>query len=312
MGIKIPKFSRDNAKKVLAKAGLSMPKPKELSEEQENILEKNLVWVFASPRSGTSWLANELLTFQTHSMDEPYVGHHLASIGIAQDRQELIESHRKRSSYFFADFYKNTWTFYLRKLILNRIYAQFEDIDKKIIIKEPNGSMGADNIIECTPNSKIIFVLRDGRDVIDSLVDARSKKGWGTKLGAKQINEGNKTQFIERHANLWRIRTELLLSLFENHPSNLCHKVKYEDLRKNTKEELEKIYKFLEIDVPQEKLDEIVSKYSFENIPDSQKGSGKVRRSASPGKWKENFSEEEQKIMNEKMGETLKKLGYDA
>jgi len=51
-------------------------------------------------------------------------------------------------------------------------------------------------------------------------------------------------------------------------------------------------------------------RYSFENIPTDQKGKGKFARSASPGKWKENFNEEEQEVINDIMKETLKELGY--
>ena len=48
-----------------------------LSEEEELALEKNLVWVFADRRSGTTWLAKELLSHQTKIMDEPLIGLHL-------------------------------------------------------------------------------------------------------------------------------------------------------------------------------------------------------------------------------------------
>ena len=40
------------------------------------------------------------------------------------------------------------------------------------------------------------------------------------------------------------------------------------------------------------------------------RGKGKFARSASPGKWKDNFNEKEIQLMNEIMGETLKRVGY--
>ena len=101
-----------------------------------------------------------------------------------------------------------------------------------------------------------------------------------------------------------------LIKTYENHSKNKRFLVHYEDLRKNTLEELEKIYKFLEIDIKRNELEELVEKYSFENIPEKDKGEGKFARSASPGKWKENFTEEEKKLMSEIMGEKLKGLGY--
>jgi len=100
---------------------------------------------------------------------------------------------------FFLKKYKETWLYYLRKLIVNRFHAQFETFSKKIIIKEPNGSNGADILSQCMPKSKIIVLLRDGRDVIDSLLDARRE---GSKLQkkfqVKPILEKQRINFIEK------------------------------------------------------------------------------------------------------------------
>jgi len=66
----------------------------------------------------------------------------------------------------------------------------------------------------------------------------------------------------------------------------------------------------LKIDLQNNKMERLVEKYSFENIPSEKKGLGKFNRSATPGKWKENFSKKEQTLMDEIMGKTLKRLGY--
>ena len=49
---------------------------------------------------------------------------------------------------------------------------------------------------------------------------------------------------------------------------------------------------------------------TFTNKEYSLKGKGKFVRFASPGKWKENFTEKEIKTIQEIMGPTLTKLGY--
>ena len=96
---------------------------------------------------------------------------------MADNRVNFQKRTFKKDHYFFADEYKETWQFFLRKLILNRIYSQYQDLTKKVIIKEPHGSLAADVISECLPNSQIIFLLRDGRDVVDSIIDATTKGG---------------------------------------------------------------------------------------------------------------------------------------
>ena len=51
-------------------------------------------------------------------------------------------------------------------------------------------------------------------------------------------------------------------------------------------------------------------KFTFENLHPEQKGPGKFARSASPGKWRDNFSEEEKKVLEKIMGPLLRILGY--
>ena len=81
-------------------------------------------------------------------------------------------------------------------------------------------------------------------------------------------------------------------------------------MRKNTLSELTKIYQFIGIKVVQKTLTKIIEKYSFENIPKNNKGKGKFRRFATPGKWAENFNENEKKKLEKIMKPTLEKLGY--
>ncbi len=43
---------------------------------------------------------------------------------------------------------------------------------------------------------------------------------------------------------------------------------------------------------------------------ESEKGKGQFRRFATPGKWKENFTDEEKKTVENMIGDTLRKMGY--
>jgi len=290
-----------------------LDKPTELSEEQELALEKNIVWVFGSARGGTTWLGSQLLSYQTYSMFEPKIARFLGDL-----RQWIVKDGKKidrqgaQKDYIFSQQYKKTWIYHLRKLILNRIYSQFPDFSKKIILKEPLGTGGSDIMSECLPNSKIIIIVRDGRDIIDSKLDAiRDKNSWGVATERNIIMTGEqKMLFIRNNSKHYVTLNEDLMSTHANHDKELQILVKYEDLRKNTIEELSKIYQFLGIDITRNKLEEIIEKFSFENIPKEQKGKGKFNRYATPGKWKENFNEEEQKLMNSIMEKTLTSLGY--
>jgi len=291
-----------------------LPKFKELSQEEEDILEKNIVWLFGPRRSGTTWLGKQLLSYNTHYMHEPDITAHFEMLmnPNAEKLERRIDSKKKIDSYFFSEKYKKTWTYYLGKLIIHRIFAQIQDNSKKIIVKEPSSLLDASDIIaEATPNSKKIILLRDGRDVIDSLLDARQKKGWLVKNQKVLLTNEQRPSFISHRAKLWVHQTEILMKTYENTSPNLRIIVRYEILRKNTVEELEKIYKFLDIDISIEEIKNLVEKYKFENIPSEEKGEGKFYRSASPDKWKESFSKEEVDVMNQIMGNTLKNNGYE-
>jgi len=292
-------------------------RPAELTNDQETILEKNLVWIFASSRSGTTWLGSELLKYQTFTMREPKIDMHLGLRStINKDLLTEMELNEYRPGYIFSFAYRNTWKYYLRKLILNRIYSQFKNISKKIIIKEPTpGTLGFETIADCFPNSKIIWLLRDGRDVIDSQIDARehghSKGGRFSKHDGKPMQQNQRLNFIRNRAIIWIQIIQRMKKTFENHHPDLRLFVRYEDLRKNTIEELSKIYQFLGIDITRNKLEEIIEKYSFENIPKEQKGIGKARRTAKVGGWKENFNIEERDLMNSMLRDTLTQVGYE-
>ncbi len=291
----------------------SIPRLNEVSDEQEKIIEKNLVWVFSIGRSGSTWLGKQLLSHNTDYIHEPEITSHL---GVTADRfgkegrRVRIKDMRKSPDYFLSNVYKDTWIFYLRKFIINRIYAQIQDLSKKIILKESTRFDASDIISECLPNSQIIVLFRDGRDVTDSRLDARSSGGWVSQNTGHSLDEKSRKEFIEESSWDWVLVTENLLKTCRLRKKSV-YQIKYEDLLKNTLEELEKIYQFLKINISKDDLLKIVEKYSFKNIPSEKKGKGKFFRSASSGKWKENFSEDEKEIMKKIMWNTLRKLGYE-
>lgn len=298
----------------------------ELTAQQESIFEKNIVWLFGSARGGTTWTASQLLSFQTNSINEPHIEEHLGMRAreINERFVRRIDNPQKNSGYFFSDQYKDVWTYYLKKLILHRFYAQTQDIFHKTIIKEVCQFGSADILSACMNNSRIIILLRDGRDIVDSLLDARSKGGWMTERGlypitqdgSKKENQGffqtpTRLLYMTNQSEAWVVRNENFLKAYNNHHKELRYMIKYEDLLKNTFDELRNLYNFIDIDISEDKLQKIVTKFSFENMSTEEKGEGKFLRSASPGRWRENFSEDEKKKINKIMRKMLQKLGYN-
>jgi len=293
----------------------TIPRPRELSEEEEDRVEKNIVWVLGSPRGGTTWVGTQLLSYNTNIIDEFSISPHIGSLFNTRQGQSsrYIDFKQKDSQfYIFAKQYTEIWSYYLRKLILNRIFAQFPDATEKItVIKEPDVIGIPDVISKCLPNSKIIFLIRDGRDVIDSSIAARGKEGFMAKKGLKQLHEiDERLNFIKRRSGLWVEMVQNMLNIYEKHSKDKMYKVRYEDILKNPNQITKQFYNFIGIKISEDKINKIVEKYAFENIPEKLRGEGKFYRSASPGKWREHLNEEERDAMNKIMNETLRKLDY--
>jgi len=279
----------------------------QLSEDEEKRLEAKLVWIMGSPRTGSTWLATQLLNQQNNIIwDEPYIGRHIAA--------RPIEKKSKNHQQFFSVEHELNWIPALRKLILIRAYSHAQTLTQNIIIKEPNGSRGANRIMKILPNSKLIFLVRDGRDVVDSLLDAVRPDSWASfgKLNFKSLEtQSGRRKWIKTFSEEWLINTETTLHAFEEHPNQNRILVKYEELRKNTFYELKKIYQFLNMKVDESNIHEIIDQFDFNNIPESQKGLGKFNRLATPGKWKDKFSKDEIDFMNSIFGHVLQKSGYE-
>jgi hypothetical protein len=312
---------------------------KNLSKQEEDTIESNMLWLLGSPRSGSSWLAMQLLKHEgTICWNEPLIGIHLASINWEIDKKgtmywnepfiltHLANGYREtdkysryfdrdagRPDYFFSSSYREIWKKYLRKMIISRLYGQYPDaLHKKVVIKEPNGSFAADIIMQTLSNSKMVFLLRDGRDIIDSTLDMYKKGSWAQEwVRLPELDAQARKGLIIRESIIWRQQTEIVKGAFQNQEADKRLLVKYEDLRLDTITQLKKVYAFIGIPVSDEELRHIVNQYSFENIPKEQKGSGKVTRKAKPGGYNESFSEEEIQLMNDIMGDRLREFGYE-
>lgn len=298
----------------------TVPLIKPLSNDEELEIEKKIVWLYAPPRSGTTWLGSRLLNHPSNIIwNEPWIGLHLGllrgALMPAQDFdnkkykfERVIDQQSVNGDYFFSPHHKNNWLPSIRTLLLTRTFSQVQTFTKNIIIKDPVGSNGTDILLEALPNSKIIFLVRDGRDEVDSRMDMHRPGSWA-KL-RPLLTPKSRLDAINYYSHLWVVNMNNIKRGFDNHNSKLKILIKYEELKKNTFNELKRIYDFIGVKISEEELQNLIQLYDFKNIPDSEKGVGKFNRSAKLGGWIENFNKEERNLMNSIMGQTLKKFGY--
>jgi hypothetical protein len=228
------------------------------------------------------------------------------------------------ASYAFSSAYEDVWRPEVRRLTLIRLYAVVERARRVglkltmdpplMVIKEVNGSHGADVVMSLFPRSKMIFLVRDGRDVLDSLLDASKEGGWLTKRGGGKgvyKTDEERREFVRDNCLNWAGRMTICTSAYEAHDPELRRRIRYEDLLGDTPGVLGDLATWLDLPGGPKRIQNVAKSHSFEAVPEERKGPGKVRRSATPGAWREGLTSEEQEVAQEIMGDRLAELGYE-
>jgi hypothetical protein len=206
--------------------------------------------------------------------------------------------------YILGEPYKETWLGPMRDLVLGGATARFPEVaeDGYLIIKEPNGSIGAPLLMEALPESRMIFLIRDPRDVVASSMDARSEEGWLSERRDAQRPASkphrNPNVYVRIRANSYVQQIEKTGQAYDAHGGRKVL-VRYEDLRADTLKTMKRIYSTLEIPVEEAVLARSVEKHSWEKILEEQKGEGKKRRKAKPGGWREDLTARQAEIVED-------------
>jgi hypothetical protein len=288
--------------------------------------EDRLVWIFGSSRSGSTWLLRMISELEEAvAIDDPHLGHHLGvwrpiplAWATADEDPELTllnDIKREKPSYFFNERYRESWEPALRDLIVTRFDAQVRECaagrtrKPLVVVKEP-GSHIADLLMSLFAESRMIFLLRDGRDVVDSWLDAHRPGAWALEEGAYPVAPGGREALIRWQASVWEYRTGVVLRAYEAHAPERRILVRYEDLRRDPARELARICARFGIDVAPTRLREIAITHDYDRVPPDEEGASKEIRAAEPGGWERHMTAAEQQAMYEVMGERLVEVGY--
>ena len=267
---------------------------------------ENIVWIFGTGRSGSTWLGSMMGGLDGCAMwNEPLVGNLFGNFHYFR-----VGGRKPGRQYILGEPYKETWLGPMRDLVLGGAAARFPELMEGgyLIIKEPNGSIGSPLLMEALPESRMIFLLRDPRDVVASSMDARSEGSWlQERREARRRTskpDRNPNVYVRMRANSYVQQIEKTGQAYRAHGG---HKVmvRYEDLRADTLETMKRIYTALEIPVEEAELARSVEKNSWENIPEQEKGEGKKLRKAKPGGWKEDLTARQVEIVEEITGPLL-------
>ncbi len=255
---------------------------------------ENIVWIFGSGRSGNTWLSSMMGDIEGHAVwREPNVGFLFGYLYYVWAHEG-----QRGAKNFILGHYKDSWLRSIRNFVLDEARTRFPTLsdNEYLVVKEPNGSVGAPLLMEAVPESRMILLIRDPRDVAASTMDARRTGGWSYERNKRLYLEGQRVPadkdpdaFVANPANQYLRNVGNSKLAYEAHRG---HKVlvKYEDLRADTLGTMKRIYSTLGITADEGELARVVKKHSWENIPEEEKGEGKFFRKATPEGWKEDLT----------------------
>jgi hypothetical protein len=277
--------------------------PASTSGEPE-VRPENVVWIFGAGRTGSTWLLRMMGSLQRYSRwSEPMLGELFGSF-YSRARNDQLPS----KQYILSDPYRESWLRTIRNFVLDGARARYPQLAPRryLVIKESTGSEGAHLLVEALPESRVILLVRDPRDIVASHMDASTRGSWMHQLVGDPEHEAEVAGLVERQPDQFvKEAAELLVKnmvgakrAYEVHrgPKVL---VRYEELLADTLGTMRRIFDALGLPADEEELGRIVEEHSWENIPEGEKGEKRFFRKAIPGSWREDITPEQAEIVEQ-------------
>jgi hypothetical protein len=273
---------------------------------------ENVVWIFGSARSGSTWLRDMMKDMDRHQLwEEPLVGQLFGEFHSRVPEVEL-----SRPDFILANATRKGWIRAIRNFVLECASYSRPGLSSRdyLVIKEPNGSIGAPLLMEALPESRMVLLVRDPRDIVSSMLDGARQGGWMYQRRKESDEWKRRTgadkdpdAFIRNRSRKYLQHATSAKKAYDAHkgPKVL---VRYEELRADTLGTMKRMYSALGIEVNEEELGRVVGKHSWENIPEEEKGEGKFYRKATPGGWREDLTPEQAKAIERVTASLLKEF----
>lgn len=277
----------------------------------------NLIFIVGSPRSGTTWLQKLLAshpkihTGQESGLFDAYIGPQLRVWYRDLDTTTSGRSGIGLGCYLTEEEFMQILKGYLHQLM----QPMLKDVGEGEIFleKTPSHALFLPEIMELLPNSRIIFVLRDGRDAVASLLAA--SKSWGSYWAPKNARAA---------AVMWRQHVEAVRKIVPDLPQGQFMEVKYESLVQSPNATLRSVFDFLGLDCSEKEIENSIQLNQIGNEGTPIQLSGEVKKSAGSilrepegfvrkgqaGNWADNLSWLERLMVWVTIRKTMGDVGY--
>jgi hypothetical protein len=270
--------------------------------QADGVNPKNIVWIFCTSRSGSTWLMRmmeELVTCKV--WEEPKVGQ---LFGEFYESNRAQENRLSSTNFVMGEPIRKVWMRSLRNFVLDTAWATHPTISSHhyLIVKEPDGAIGAPLLMEAFPESRMVLLVRDPRDVTASALDATKKGNWMYEwqnrgvTGRRATSDEKPDVFVKKRANRYLRQIGNAKKAYDSHKGRKVL-IRYEDLKADTLETMRWLCSALDIPAGEEQLARIVEKYAWENVPEEEKGPGKFYRKATPGGWRKDLTPDQVEII---------------
>lgn len=268
------------------------------------ILDKQFIFIIGSERSGTTWLQTMIGAHPLVSTTvELTLFSRYTAPWIKVWKQEATNLGKWLQGLPFLwsedEFYR------FLKEFLERVYSRVIATNVQathILDKCPGYSQYVEDINRLLPNARFIHLIRDGRDVVVSMVAARRHLGFGTGT-------------IHDSATAWKDHVRGAQKAREYHGRYM--EVRYEDISASGVDVLKDVFEFCGLPASVKEVVTIVNAHQFEKMkankltpvegvkaPDGSYRKGKV------GSWREELDPLQRYIFDQIAGDLLLELGY--
>ncbi len=265
--------------------------------------DEQTAWIIGCGRTGSTWLAEMLGDLPgIRRWHEPYFGRFFRHLS------EQPKDTERRGSFFFRR-HQQIWLDGLRDLFYSMVRDRYPQFGRHaLVVKEVNTPEMYPWLRAVFPSTRLILLLRDPFDVLDSYLDMQKPGGWN-----EQFSESN-NPLAERNVRhtCEHIRSTMLVAqkTFDEFPLEQRLSLRYEELLEDPAGCLQACAQLLSVKITPEQIDAVTKTHAFDNYATT--GQLAFRRKGKAGAWQEseNFTAAVTEIAQEVLGVVRSRLGY--